>query len=159
MISKDKIILFFFLCALVVPVNVHAQGGVTMKTKANLLDTVIVEIESGIEILFMEEMDSYVVSPLGTETSNPALIRVSGAPVEAMIDIEFQQANGQGILGNQSVTISEFNVLGKESGSSVNIMPFSDDGALLLTIGGTVTDVDKTDEFYTGVNVLNINYL
>lgn len=156
---KCKIILFFFFCALIVPLDLHAQGSIVIRTEANVLDSIIIDIESGIDILFTEDAENYVVGSVDTETSSPAIVRVSGAAVEAMIDVEFQQTNGIGAQGGEFITISEFNLSGKESGSSVNIMPSSDDETFLLRIGGTVKNVEKTDEFYTGVNVLNINYL
>lgn len=141
------------------PTELFAQGAIMMRSEANLLDSIIVDIESGIDIVFTDDAENYVVGLVDTHSGNPAIVRVSGAVVEAMIDVEFEQIDGISSQGDRFVIISDFNLSGQESGSSVNTMPSADDGVFLLTIGGTIKNVEKTDDFYTAVNVLNINYL
>lgn len=128
---------------------------------ANMMSPILVSVEKGLIVNFgTAGTDTYVVDPSGeSDIGHPALIRISGNPVEVMIHVERDTISGDATENLQGLKISEFNVLQQGAGSSVGLMPFSDEDSFLLTIGGKVTGSSEFIERYTGVNILSVNYL
>lgn len=134
------------------------------KIGANVFDAVIIDPETRLEVMFKDKGPSnYVVEPrIVVEQKtllSPATIRITGNPVEAMIDIEVEEISGSNKDNGSAVTISNFNLMEKNAGSSVTIMPYSDENSFLLVVGGTVSGAGNSGDEYTGLNILNINYL
>lgn len=156
---------FLPLCLLVLTFPLGksaAQSAVEMEMGASLIDTIMVDVETDLQVTFTDtHLGDYVVqsdiSKINQGIFSPATIRITGNPTEAMVDIEAEKISGE--LGQgEPVTISQFNVLGEDASSSISIMPFASDESFLLVIGGKVTG-GNNDDIYKGVNILNINYL
>lgn len=142
----------------------HAQVSKRLRIGAHLLQSIVVDVETDLNVTFVDEgLDTYVVKP-ELESDNqlllsPATIRITGAPVEVMVDIEVEEVFDSGGEGEKILSISDFNLTREGAGSSVVIMPYSDEESFLLIIGGTVSGVEGFTEYYTGLNILNVNYL
>ena len=153
------------LCVLVLIFSlekVRAQSAVELEMGANVIDTIMVDVETDLQVTFTDNhIGEYVVKPdlsrINQGIFSPATIRITGNPTEAMVDIQAQEILSQAEDG-PPITISQFNVLGEDASSSISIMPFARDESFLLVIGGKVTG-GGNDGIYKGVNILNINYL
>lgn len=153
--------LFLFALA-VLPKEANSQAAIELQMGVNIIGTIMVDVETDLQVTFTEtDVADYVVAPrlsgIKQGFFSPATIRITGDTAEAMVDIEAQKVWGE-VEGQSPVIISDFNVLGEESGTSVEIMPFARDESFLLVIGGKVTGGSNND-IYKGVNILNINYL
>ncbi len=160
--SVIRLVLFsLFLCLL--SADGRAQVSIKGKVGATIFDSIILDIETDMRVTFTDEaVGSYVVDPelrVGEDALlEPARIRITGYPVEIMVDIEVEDVvDPDG--GDIAVSVSNFNLLQENAGSSVTVMPYSDENSFLLFVGGTVSGVRDLGKSYTGLNVLNINYL
>jgi hypothetical protein len=151
-----------FICS-----NSFAQIRPKFQMGVSLMGSVIIDVESGMDIIFVEqdgELNEISVQDINEDRRaesyrQAGLIRITGAPVETMIDIEGLSLQGVDNENNTVFTIHKFNLMDKDAGANVTVMPYSDDASYLLTIGGTIEGRPHKDDVYTGVNVVNVNYL
>lgn len=163
MIAFIRIIFFVgiasFLC-LFNNVDVFAQLSVQNKVGASMLQSLIVELESEFEVEFVgTELATYVVGTKENDTENkPALIRITGGAAEFVIDLEIQRLDGSSESDSSVVSVYDFNVGQEDAGAYVAMIPEGEKHSFVLAIGGTV-EGGIDEKHYTGINILNINYL
>jgi hypothetical protein len=87
---------------------------------------------------------------------HPAVVEISGLPVEAMIDI-YQLETLQG-NGANTIAVTDFDIIRNGAGASVIVRPGINDYSYLVPIGGKVTTNGAPPGLYKAVNIITINY-
>jgi hypothetical protein len=164
--------IFMVFTTFLINSSCFAQGKPASNLGVSLARSIIIDVKSGMDITFVEQdgvlnsisvLDVDDSSELGE--ADPAghrqagLIRVTGAQVETMIDVEVKNLRGLDHKDNQIFSIYDFNLVDEGAGAIVTIMPSSDDESYVLPIGGTIDGRPDDGEVYIGVNVVNVNYL
>lgn len=136
-----------------------------------LLDSILIDVESGFDIEFSAEnagdhevrvSDFFNPEDLKTakkERRQAAVIRITGAPFEVMIDIEELTLEGRDKDNKKVLNLSKFNIMKEGAGTAVTLQPFENDLSYALAIGGSVENITNLENTYEGFNVININYL
>lgn len=171
MIFNCRLFSFFLLCSVSIllcppvkaqeaPTKSEGQFGI----KNVILRYVSVDVETSLDIVFVDANQPSVVTPSNigggvTSTKQAAIVKIDGAPFEAMINIESAEVLMTGSSGGSTINISSFTLAHEDALNSVMIMPFKDDKSYSIGVGGAVGVDHNIKEFYTGVNRLNINYL
>lgn len=145
--------------------NVFAQSS-ERKVGISFMRSIIIDVESNMSITFVEgdsllnEVSVLDVDDRGDVNNRQAgLIRVTGASVETMIDVEVQTLRGLDGDDKEVFSVRDFNLINENAGNIVTVMPFSDENSYIFPIGGTIEGVPDSGKVYAGINVVNINYL
>lgn len=165
MFFKKTHVLGMGLCLGLYPIGAGAQISSQLQIVSSLLESVIIDVESNLDVSFGEAAgEVYIIDPQnnvkeGATPDTPATIRITGDPVEIMVNLERDQILSEAADGAAPVTISDFNLIESGSGSEVGIMPDANENSILLNIGGSVSGVLDVSKEYMGLNILNVNYL
>lgn len=162
--SQKKIFVLILGVFLLLSSQSYGQYSATTKMITQLHQSVRVDVESGLFILFADSevgkrfirtSDIYQRQDSGKAA---AIVRVTGGSAELMVDIEKETMEKNNEEGGPQVLLYDFNIAEEGAGSSVSVMPFASDDSFVLSIGGTV-EGGSEDTFYEAVNLLNINFL
>lgn len=159
-----------FVCLVLCPLSyVFAQEGGAVQgdfsMAVNIMQSVMVASDAEFDVEFSDGLDQEfdvdaqnIGEARSNELAKPAQIRIMGAPVMAMVQVEMDEMT---VRDNDEVILSvyDFDVGQKDAGSSVTIMPFSDEEVILLGIGGKVKENTEDEDSYIGANVVSVNYL
>lgn len=138
------------------PVSSYSQIALDDITGVELMNSIDIEVQTDLSIVFSVGISSYTVQPGDMENSVEVLIR--GSSSEVMVDLEQENLNAMDSEDNSVFKMSNFNVAETGAGTSTTLTPSSEDMLYSFFIGGSVTGMEDVDEYYTGVNVLNVNY-
>jgi hypothetical protein len=164
---KEKMRLFFFTVILVAasflaPIA-YAQLAKN-KMNATMLDSVIIDVESDLNVNFIEkELSKYTVktSDLPWLEENPhkkaAVVRITGGQAEMMVDIGREKIEGK-VNSGIALSLYDFNIAEEGAGTAVTVIPKAEENSFILSIGGTV-EGEIESGYYNGINLLCINYL
>lgn len=146
-----------FGLAFFIPQIATAQMDLDVKSGVELMHSIDIVVNKDLNISFDEGIDSdYIIYP--NNKSNAAEVMIRGAVFEVMVDIEAENLKAFDAQNNYVFTMSDFNIANDSAGASIILTPSSDDLLYSFTVGGSVKDLKETDEHYSGLNVLNINY-
>lgn len=153
------------VCLSLYPICADAQISTQLQMVSSLLESVVIDVESDLGVSFGEEVSElYVIDPQKNQEGDitqdtPATIRITGDPVEMMVNIERDEISSEDGEETPPVVVSDFNLVEQGSGSEIEIMPDANENSILLNIGGSVSGVLDVSKEYTGLNMLNVNYL
>ena len=155
------IMMFFCFCA----AETRAQT-IEMKSRVSLMDTIIIDVQNNLEINFFsafsgaQEVKVSDVYDENNKQKRAGLIKISGASVETMINLESEVVSEKALVGgNSSVRVSNFDLVSEGAGTSVTVLPNGDDDSYLMPVGGVVNVTNDLEFSFTGVNIVNVNYL
>ncbi len=93
--------------------------------------------------------------------AQPALLRISGRPSEAMITLEADSLTIQNISENDMMSpkIYDFNLFQEGAGNIVYVRPSDNEKSFIVPIGGTVMGDYSNANLYSGFNIVYVNFL
>lgn len=151
---------FFFLSE----VGVLSAQTKELPMEVRVMRAVIIDMEMDFAVGFNEKRRGVIsVGPTISEADQenglrPAVVRVTGGGAEALIDVETNNITIDADADNDFVEVYDFDIINKGTGASVIVIPDSNEDSFLLSVGAKVDGLSK-NEFFSSVNIININYL
>jgi len=129
---------------------------------ASMKESVRIEAEADLHIILTSDVDVNAVNLLKykegvKDFGKPGFVRVTGASLEVVIDIEKSFLESE--VASGLIKIYDFDLNKDGAGNIVNVLPNSRENSFLVLIGAKVDAPQGVQEEYFGSNVLSVNYL
>lgn len=154
--------MFLLLCSHQVFAGSGNMGG----AEGSVLGIIAIDVESDMELQFNGNNSGKAINIIHVrdvdgknKNVRAGLLRITGASVETVVNIEREKLWGKDKNNNDIFTVYDFNLYEGGAGSSVTVMPLASEESYEIGIGVTVEGKPNQKETYQGINIININYL
>lgn len=160
------ILVFAFLLSAGIFISYHAFANPdtpgAFVVGASMKESVRIEAEADLHIILTSDTSVNGVNILKykegvQDFGKPGFVRVTGASLEVVIDIEKSFLESE--VASGLIKIYDFDLNKDGAGNIVNVLPDSSKNSFLVLVGAKVDAPKGVQEKYFGSNVLSVNYL